>query len=66
VFVGVADQHRWHKVWVHLGKLFSKHCADTDQIFSVVLERDHFRKMAILGTELDRDWILRENPVFFV
>jgi CRISPR-associated endonuclease Cas2 len=66
VFAGVVDQHRWHKVWVHLGKLFSRRCAETDKIFSVVVERDHFGKMAILGAALDRDWLLQEVPVLCV
>jgi CRISPR-associated endonuclease Cas2 len=65
VFLGTVDQHRWQKTWVHLAKLFAKHCAPTDKIFSIVVERDHFDKMSILGQDLDRAWILQEVPVFF-
>ena len=66
VFLGTLDPYRWKLVWGQLGKLFAKHCQPTDKIFSVVVERDHFDKMSILGDDLDRAWILQEVPVFFV
>ena len=66
VFIGEVDAHRWQVVWAELQKIFVKRCIETDKIFSVVIERDHFEKMSILGAELDQAWILQEVQVFFV
>jgi CRISPR-associated protein Cas2 len=66
VFMGKVDPHRWQVVWATLQKLFVKRCEPTDKIFSLVIERDHFEKMGILGHEIDRAWILQEVQVLFV
>lgn len=65
VFIGEIDPHRWQKVWAHLVAVHCKHCQETDKIYSHVIERDHFRKMAILGRPLDVAWILQELDVWF-
>ena len=64
--MGLIDPHRWQVVWSHLQKLFAQRCEPTDKIFSLVIERDHFEKMGILGDEIDRAWILQLVQVLFV
>lgn len=66
VFIGKASTKHWERMWKKLETLYMKHCAPTDKIFTHVIERDHFRKMSILGPELDVEWILQEVEYLFI
>lgn len=65
VFIGRISSERWEKSWKTLEEFHKNHCVETDNIYVHVIERDHFEKMAILGKDLDKSWILHEQNVFF-
>ena len=66
VFVGTIDLHRWQKVWARICSLHAQYCADTDKIYTHLIDAQHFEKMLTLGHGPDTDWILHKTEVLFV
>ena len=66
VFIGKIEALRWRSLERKLNSFYGKYCSEGDRIHSHVIERDHFRKMLILGNELDTAWILDEIRVLFI